>query len=517
MGLTHPAVIAALVWLLLVGVDRFGRFSRARPAFPRVVFLAAGWTVLLAFGAIVIWYAGQFTYFDRAEPTITAVASVFSAGKPLYPALDAPERYAHIYGPVLFIVHASAMAVVGQSILVSKAVGAVAILGSLWIAHRIFGAQAGAFAAVVASSGCALIYLDFGNATFWTRPDPLLILCVVLGLYATRRGGRIGSLVLVGVATGLAINLKVSGPVYLVPVFALLASRHGGWSAMGAAGIATLVGLAPFLLPNVSMRHYAEYIELSARNGLGAAKMRQNLEWALVLVAPLAAVTFGARVPGPGRRGVALFVGSLATSVAVIAVVAAKPGGGPYHLLPFAPLVAYAALCVPVAVWERRATARALAAAVMLTALVIAVPRQATLLTTVTDRHLAAAVYDLRNFAGAHPSRRIGVGYAGLSYVSDARPEVVFRTRDYLLDAPAIQEHRLSGLDVPASTIHAIDQCQIDYWLLPTGADPFVVPSAYWPDGPREVFPEEFRRVFFRRYAPTGRTLYFDVWECQTR
>jgi hypothetical protein len=77
------------------------------------------------------------------------------------------------------------------------------------------------------------------------------------------------------------------------------------------------------------------------------------------------------------------------------------------------------------------------------------------------------------------------------------------------------------GFDVVGSTVvagrtmRAIEECRDEYWLVPIGAEAFSVPSAYWPDGPKEVFPEEFRRAFFQRYRHTETTPYFDVWECR--
>ena len=58
------------------------------------------------------------------------------------------------------------------------------------------------------------------------------------------------------------------------------------------------------------------------------------------------------------------------------------------------------------------------------------------------------------------PSKRIAVGYAGTSHLSHARTELVLRTGDYLIDAPAVQEHRLSGLQIPPATMRAIDDCR---------------------------------------------------------
>ena len=514
---THPSIVFAVAWIVLLMVDRaWPQRSASGRAVLRTVILAACYIALAAYGAIVVWYACQVSYFDAAEPTITAVASVFGTGKPLYPALDAPERYAHIYGPALFIAHATAMAAFGQSILVSKAVGALAVAASLLLAYRLFAQQAGRFAAVVATATCALVYMDFGNATFWTRPEPLLLLCTVAGLSGAALARWPRAVVVLGIAAGLSVNLKISGPLYLLPAFALLGSRHGYLRMVGAAVFATLVGVGPFLLPNVSPTHYLEYIELSARNGLVAAKFRENVEWTLFLSAILASGLYAAQDRLAALRQDGAFLISLGLSLGIIAVIAAKPGAGPYHLLPSVTMLAYAALRLPVLVWERPWT-RSVAAAVGLTALAIAVPRQATLLKTVSDRNLEAPVDDLRRFADAHPTSRMAVGYSGTSRLSDARTIVVFRTQEYWLDAPAVQEYRLSGLPLPESTTRTIDECRVEYWLIPIGADAFAVPSAYWPNGPHDVFPDEFRRAFLRSYRQTGETQYFTVWECKAR
>ena len=158
-----------------------------------------------------------------------------------------------------------------------------------------------------------------------------------------------------------------------------------------------------------------------------------------------------------------------------------------------------------------------LAAAFAIAATAIAVPRQLIFIRTVSGRHLERAIADVRQFADETPSKRTAVGYAGTSYLSHVRPELVFRTGDYLIDAPAVQEHRLSGLEIPAATIRAIDDCRFDYWLLPDDAQPFDVPSAYQPLGPESVFSAQFRLAFLRRYVRVSRTALFDVWECRRR
>jgi hypothetical protein len=342
------------------------------------------------------------------------------------------------------------------------------------------------------------------------------MLCVTLGLISTRLSGRLSALLLLGVATGVACDLKISGPVYLGPLFLLAARKHGSAAAIGAAGVAVLVAAAPFVLPTVSLAHYLEYIKLSARNGLVAGKIRQNLEWAVFLALPVGGAVYAAIASESRPRDRAGFALAAGLSLAIIGIIAAKPGGGPYHLLPCVPVCAFAVLGAPSTAWNRP-WLRRLALAFGLTAAIVAVPKQLTFVATVSQRQVESAADDLRRFADAHPSRAIEVGYSDTWHDSDVRPVLVFRTRRYLIDAPAVQEYRLSGLDVPAATLRAIADCRVQYWLIPKGGDVFALPSAYWPSGPSSVFSDAFRRAFLDAYGRSGATTSFNVWECKKR
>ena len=203
-------------------------------------------------------YTVQPTYFDLAEPTITAVAALVGHGHSLYPAIDAPERYVHMHGPLLFIVHAAALAVAGSSIVASKAVGGVAVLVALILAYQVYRRQATSAAGMLATAIAVVIFLMFGNVTFWTRAEPLLICSVAIGLAGVHVRRPMSAALVLGLATGIAVNLKISGPAYLLPIFAALLMRHGLASAAVAVAIALASGVAPFLLPDVSITNYPE-------------------------------------------------------------------------------------------------------------------------------------------------------------------------------------------------------------------------------------------------------------------
>jgi hypothetical protein len=510
---SHPTILLLTLWpaIYLIATVR-STLGWPTPAALHRVTLAAGLIVLCTYCCLVLWYASQPSYFDAAEPTITAVASVFAAGKPLYPALDDPHRYAHVYGPFLFLIHAAALTAAGPSITASKAVGAVAAFSSLILAHRLFSRSRGAFPAVMATASCALVFMAFGNVSFWTRADPLLVLSVVLALHAVSLPGPVYPLILLGAVTGVAINLKLTGFLYVLPIGMLAVHRLRPRVVIATALVFTIVALAPFLLPNVSLQHYRDYLYLAAQNGLVAAQLRHNLEWCVFLAAPVAGLLWTVRRASTPWS--APYVVGFALSMLAVAGAAAKPGGGPLHLLPFVPVLAKTIVEVPDPAWNHR-SAKSLAIAFLSAALLLAVPKQFTFVTTMAQRDLRPALLEIRSFAQAHRSSRMEVGYGGTSYVPYARPEMVFATREYLLDEPAIQEYRLSGMQIPQSTIRVVDECRVDYWLLPRGEDPFVVPSAYYPVAPRDVFPDSFRSAFLRHYKRSAAMEQFDVWQCR--
>ena len=142
-------------WLQLFEIARFGR--------PLVLFLsllAVGWVLarllprrmattavpvarrvmvvapalaLAAFFTISAWYAIDRRYYDFAEPTMPAVAWMSRSASRSYPPPDAPERYAHIYGPMAFIPYAVAIQVLGQDLRTVKWVSTSAALLSLLV------------------------------------------------------------------------------------------------------------------------------------------------------------------------------------------------------------------------------------------------------------------------------------------------------------------------------------------------------------------------------------------------
>jgi hypothetical protein len=500
--------------LLLCGLAgmRQSRQSDRRPRdrAPSLIAMAA----IAAYAAIVIWYVGQEQYADAAEPTIAAVATLFDAGRPVYHDLDSAERYAHIYGPVAFIIPAWSFSLLGGSIVISKVPGALAGLLSVVAIFVLLDWKAERGTALRLTGLFVVLCLAFQQVSFWIRPDSFELFAAVVGLAAAVRiRADTAAGALIGLATGLLAGLKMTGPVYALPAFALLVADRRMRAIGLALPVAAIVCVLPFVTyDNVSFPHYIAWLRTSARNGLQFSTLKQNVEWLLFLLVPLVPSLTGRSQP----RERWLY-GSLVAGMSAVALAAAKPGAGPYHLLPFVPAVVYAlaasargteAVADP---WHRRGLVSYVACCGIIAFLQIAYLGWST--TRTPGSQLAA---DLRRLIAAHPAARMEMGYSGANEAFVfVRPILVFQQRDYLFDAPAIQEHQLSRLAFPEASVRAVENCRADVWILPRGGEPFTLRNRYPATGEAPLFPDAIRSAFSQTYRQTATTEFFDVWTCQ--
>jgi hypothetical protein len=490
---------------------------------PTVAVAAAGAGAIAIYATIAIWYAvGARSYYDFAEPTVACIAWLFDRGLPIYHAVDAAERYAHMYGPLAFMMPGWFLAATAPGIIASKLAGVLTGLLSVAAVYRLMRSATTARRALALTGLFALLCLTYRNTSFWIRPDSFTLLFASLALLfaTTSRRGWLAAIG-VGISTGVLVNLKLTGPLYALPAFALLYTSFGGGLGRGAkllllALTATVVvAMTPFVAwSNVSLANYLTWVKTSAGNGLLWSLLRHNAEWTLFLLVPLAS-TFAntatpSAAPGAAARSRMLVSASLLVGILAVAFAAAKPGAGPYHLLPFWPAVLYLVAL----------HAEALPAAFVIATMIVASLQQLYFIGVMrsADDAMADAAADVVTFVDANPGRTIAMGYANAgerwTYV---RPAIVFRTGRYPIDAPAVQEFEMSGLAVPDATIEALRRCDTDIWLIPKGATPFDGPNKYPSMQFAPLFPETFKRLFVETYVHDAAhdTRYFDVWRCR--
>jgi hypothetical protein len=479
--------------------------------------------VLSAYVALALWYLASDAYADLVEPAVSAISWLVRLGDSPYHGVDAPTRYAHIYGPVLFLTHAGAFRLFGAGIWVSKLAGVAAALLSvlcLWLALR---KVRGAHSATSWTAASVLVYMMFGNMSFWTRAEPMLLLCAAGGLLCALDRRRGVAIIGTGVAMGIAANLKITGFCYLVPVLFIVAARYGCrpilWSS-AIAGVAMWLPFAGWSDASTGSKSAAEYwfwLQQSSEHGVRVRLLRPNIEWALYLAVPLGFAIFVG-----GRLAHRFAVAAALAAASLIIVLAAKAGAGPHHLLPFVPVIMWlgSSLAAQDADSRRPSWQPAAVASWVVTALLVAGPQQAVFVHTMLSAGAMHVARDLTAFADAHPGARMQIGYGGASgYRGSAgltyyRPLLVFRSGTYLVDASAVQDHQLAGIEIPRATLEALSRCEVSFWLIPRGEEPFATRNMYPATGHTPLFSDRFKRTFREAYRLNTRTDYFDVYGC---
>src|SRR5262249_21791016 len=149
-----------------------------------------------------------------------------------------------------------------------------------------------------------------------------------------------------GVALGVAVNLKVHSAAYFIPVLAVAwqkGFRGKSWRAGAAA--AGFMALAPFFLfSNVSLENYWATLRVAGAQGLNPLNYLSLLEVFFNLWVPLLAMVFLAWRQDARATQAALstqrnFILFLLAGFVVLLLPSSKYGAGPHHLWPLTVLM----------------------------------------------------------------------------------------------------------------------------------------------------------------------------------
>jgi hypothetical protein len=470
--------------------------------FPATV--PATYLVSVLYLATVVLYVATPAYFDHVEPAVAAVSWVAVRGQQVYPDQASAGMYGLPYGPMLFLCNGLTMLLLGPGIITSKVAGAVASAASLF-ALALAARRGNGSGWPKAMRWGALLYLMFGATSFWVRAEPLLLFCSSLAVLSLTVPATLAT-VLLGIAVGVGVNLKVSAIVYLFPALVLVWKKHGPARFAAAAAIATLVAALPHLaFQNISLAGYLSWIRAATGQGLRLSALPTALEWTIFLSIPMLLSGRAETAPRIVSDAV-VFRGLLIASMLVSLPIAAKHGTGLYHFLPFVPSIIFAS-CTATRTGTRLAAPAMLASCVLIAALQLWPWVTATM--SLPAREI---ISELEQLEASRPGS-MAMGYSANYRLSFFRPVLVFGGQPYSLDGASLMDWHWSGRPFPPAAIAAVRACVVDAWIIPAGAPPFELPNAYPIAG--DVFPDEFRRAFENRYVREKSGRWFDVWRCQ--
>jgi hypothetical protein len=474
---------------------------------------------------VMLWTSAAYLvatgYLDHVEPSIAAVSWWYHNGHPLYPDWnDGQGVYGFQYGPLLFQITAAALRL-GPSILVSKLPG----FCGFWLACAVVmwtlrPSLPSIWQSLLPVAILILVAGGYWRAAYWVRGEPFLLLFAALGLWSWRRLDRTAAVIAIGLLGGALMNLKIHGALYVLPYgVALLASpgSHAMRARVAFIGIVSGIFAAalPFLDPDVSLLHYAAFINLALHHGLDRSLLLLNIQFGCVLVLPFLLLAWR-HVRGDAQPNILMGL-VYCLSVCVVCVIGAKKGAGPTHLIPFLPAFIFLLLQAARSV-RMPDNGSAKAAAFMVYFLVVAtayVPSFASNLVRLqawseaTDdpafRQEAARLY------AEYPTAVMGEGDGASYNMTEYKVLGVFAGGALVFDASTWMD--LHGAGVPEAVIQRLlIGCRTRFWIIPNAGPPFTQIAAYDP-GP--LFSDQFRALFQLGYAPVRRGQFYSVWACR--
>lgn len=494
--------------------------SPLAPLSGRLIFAAASLAILATLGALSVHYLDFASYFDHGEPNMAIRSWRVAQGLTAYMPPGAEDFLLTLYGPMPYLWNGLWLKLAGGSILSSKLGGILAALISLaaFAVHvwRRFGPSW--LAAGLALLGAGLLMaVPF---SLWTRADPVTLMLVSLGLAASAEWGRAGKAwwmapLALGLAAGLAINVKAHAFLFLAPLALSFAARRWMLAWPLAALAVVMAWFAPFLFPAFPLDLYLGGLSKAVGvRGIEPDLLLYALKRMLPFLLPLLLLPWAWKALPWNERlyalgyGVCVLVGLYPASVA---------GSAWYQLVPFLPLWADLGLRLArAALPEQPRRLMAALALLILVPLLLGWPAQRRQHKYISERAwMSEASLEIQDALARYPGQSVEMGFgrdvAETYRTTFMKPLLAFSGNPSTFDGWSDMEAAFVGLEPSAARMQRLADCKTGLWLIPAGEPPFTMPSVF--SGQDFLF--AYRQAFIGTYVLREKGRFFDLWACR--
>lgn len=475
-------------------------------------------TIVVAANVLMlgITYALYMGYVDTGEPNIVALSWRLVNGNPVYLPIDDAARITNLYGPYLYLIHASVFSVFGASVFIGKLPGIIALVLTIMVCA--FGQRGRSYQTVAFAAGCtaAIIMINL-PASIWDRPESFMMLSVALGvlLNNSSRVGKWGRVAGFGILIGIVIGLKIFAAIYFLPMGLLMLVRDGFKACVATVILAFAVTALPFLSPMFELQYLLDLIGVMADKPNSSNELLKIVRYSgFYLIPPLVFVVWGWKsMPADEKREAAVLTGGFLLAMLAVMYPAQKPGAGMYYMLPFV-VVAFdiAARGLNRLTGRPAALVTALLVCVLLN--IATIPAEKRFFRNLNWDMAAGVASEIEGIALDNPGKsiEIGIGDSNESYRRTyQRTRLVFAGHPYSLDTSIVIDTTAWGVEITAATRALIESCKTDIWLVPAGERPFAWIGYYGKD----VYGQAFRDSFNSTYIKSESREYFDIYRCR--
>lgn len=451
---------------------------------------------------------------DQDEADILSIAVASWHGQPMYHGTHSQHfTYSMIYGPLTFLVYRFGLLIGNGRFWVLRAMLVAANVLLCFVLFSMFrrsGLRRGSAFALLSLPISQLLVVI--KCQFSLRSDVWIVLAMALAARSVLIESDMLAAVLTGLFAGLAIGFKATVGLAFLLLILMVYRRSGRKFAAVTAAVGTLTALAPFLLPNISLRNYWSWLTVAKHEGVSASMLSTLLAYAVFMVLPIVVLRICGIAPWPGRSGWRALpeIGLLTFCLLAVTLVAAKPGAGVWHFWQLMPVVAvYVALAVAGSTATEAKLACALAViALGSTAVALRyVPRDIYILKapSVEEREVLRLGHEeIAAYLQRYRGRSVQMGFGDQRYepVETLRYIPVMHGQPYTVDS----RFEIFFQPFPPGVLQKMDACTNDVWLIPHSEQPFVLPY---------ILPPVLHETFIRDYAIEEHGRVLDAWVCK--
>jgi 4-amino-4-deoxy-L-arabinose transferase-like glycosyltransferase len=474
--------------------------------------------ILVFYIILVSVYLFSRLYLDPISPSLISTSVLFTEGKEIYRSPTDPFVYSLLYGPIAYVVNGFFLFIFGASIFSSKVGSIISLLLSFCFIFYSLKKYIKKENMYVFFGFVSSLFLLFWTFSFEARVDVMALLFSSFALFGATRKKEIPSLIIVGIAMGLGINLKISGLFYFLPALFLLWDNFKMRSVFFSCGVAAISAILPFFVfSNINLGNYLLWLGLVGKHGLEGGSFANNIGYMVFLFLPFLPL-FSKKNENGFQKNV-FYLGVLGISVLVTSVFAAKVGSGQNHLLPFIPFFVYGyGIFYFSQEWEKdkdgflRLVLPFVAVLILISS--ITMIRVFRLYSIFPVR----ANNDLNYIIEKYKTPNVYMGYGESSgdpnlyaNVPSLRPVLLFSGKNYLLDKAAFADFREAGGVLSPDFFENFKKCTDDVWIFPKGTKPFEGILGYG----KLLFDEGFVKTFRENFDLRESTEYLDVWRCK--
>jgi hypothetical protein len=536
---------APATWVLALVVPMVALFACAvkfqgLSALPRIIY----WGLILMGAAVIVLYfatSGMYAlslgFWDHWEPTIASISWYFWSGNDVYPDPNSSEVYLTHFGPYLYIFNGAIEALLRPSIFSAKLGGVLFGCGSVLAVFFLVWRYCAASIALLATSLFVAMQLHFSHFSFWNRPEPFLVFFVSGACLAMTRPSW-WSAIIVGIAAGVCLNLKIHSILYFIPLLAYtrrpMSVRH---IALAIAALC-VVWMAPFcLFRNISFPNYCVALKMGATHGFDPWIYAGILRWCFLLAMPVGLITILAYIQDPDRVKHAFDKNKMAVFLIMLAFIfmlipASKVGSGAHHYMPFLPIVFLVVTYLHrdgLVIHFNHSKSTLLVYACLISWTVCLFVFAGFKLRDMkwrlqSNSHflgvLASEIQEvLDKYGGTHV---VCMGQAGgpqgggqyeFTYL---RPLLVFKGMPIGLDPAVLMDRKKAGGTIPpADAIGKSLGTMPVMWMIPKGEEPFTLRTWYPPGD--DLYGEQFRQDFSSLWGVSSQIPHFNLYTINSK